>query len=254
MRVVNPYESDRLLAEYLLFHYGRAEEVMPYAFGPVGGLDFAVRAVTECIEPAKLPARARALDLGCAVGRSSFELARFCGGVVGIDFSQRFVAACETLRREGSVAYERIEEGVLTSRCEARVPDDVDRGRVQFEVGDACDLRPDLGTFDVALLINLVDRLPQPQRCLDRLPTLLNPGGQLVIASPYTWLTEYTPREQWLGGFSRDGQEVRGFDALREILRPDFEFIRVVELPFVIREHARKFQWSVSLAGVWQRR
>ena len=251
--VANPYESDRLLAEYLLFHYGRPEEVMPYPSGPVGGLDFAVRAVTECLAPAQLPADARALDLGCAVGRSSFELARCCREVVGIDFSHRFIAAAETLRTAGRLGFDRMEEGDLSTGCEARAPAGIDRSRVRFEVGDACDLRDDLGRFDAALLINLVDRLPQPRRCLDRLPDLLAPGGQLVIASPYTWLAEYTPRDQWLGGYSREGREVRGFDTLREILAPNFEFVRTVDLPFVIREHARKFQWSVSLAGIWRR-
>jgi len=33
----------------------------------------------------------RALDLGCAVGRSSFELAREYQEVVGIDISQTFI-------------------------------------------------------------------------------------------------------------------------------------------------------------------
>ena len=252
--MANPYESDRLLGEYLLFHYGRPEEVMPFPFGPAGALDFAVRAVTECIAPARLPDAARALDLGCAVGRSSFELARWCREVVGIDFSRRFVEAAGDLRTAGSLPYERTDEGVSTTCCTARVPAGIDRSRVRFEVGDACDLRPDLGRFDAALLINLVDRLPQPRRCLERLPDLLNPGGQLVIASPYTWLAEYTPMDQWLGGYSRDGQAVRGFDTVRGILEPDFEFVRAVDLPFVIREHARKFQWSVSLAGIWRRR
>ena len=250
----NPYESDRLLGEYLLFHYGRPEEVMPFPFGPVGGVDFAVRVVTECIAPAQLPGDARALDLGCAVGRSSFELARSCREVVGIDFSRRFVEAAGHLQTGGSLSYERTEEGMLTTRGTARVPDGIDRSRVRFEVGDACDLRPDLGRFDAALLINLVDRLPQPRRCLERLPDLLHPGGQLVIASPYTWLAEYAPMDQWLGGYAKDGEAVRGFDTLRGMLEPDFEFVRAVDLPFVIREHARKFQWSVSLAGIWRRR
>jgi 2-polyprenyl-3-methyl-5-hydroxy-6-metoxy-1,4-benzoquinol methylase len=36
-------------------------------------------------------ATGRALDLGCAVGRSSFEMAREYREVVGIDISQTFV-------------------------------------------------------------------------------------------------------------------------------------------------------------------
>lgn len=252
---VNPYESDRLLGEYLLFHYGRPEEVMPYAFGPLGALDFAVRVVNECVDAAALPPDARALDLGCAVGRSSFELARHCWEVVGIDFSSRFVEAADTLRVQGRLPYRHTTEGKITSACEAVVPAEIDRSRVSFEVGDACDLRADLGNFDVVLLINLVDRLREPRRCLERLPGLVRPGGQLVIASPFTWMEEYTPPENWLGGYyAPGGHPVNGMETLRGSLAPDFDFVRTVEVPFLIREHVRKFQWSVSLAGVWRRR
>ncbi len=251
---VNPYESDRLLAEYLLFHYGQPEEILPWPFGPSGALDFAVRVVNDCLDLAALPAHGRALDLGCAVGRSSFELARHVREVVGIDFSANFVRAANALRAHGSLPYLRTDEGRLVTSLEARVPADIDRSRVRFETGDACELRPDLGSFDAALLINLIDRLPEPQRCLDRLPDLLRPNGQLVIASPYTWLDEYTPSGHWLGGYERAGQRVNTFDVLSEKLAPDFDFVRAVNVPFLIREHARKFQWSVSLAGVWRRR
>ncbi len=252
--MTNPYETDRLLAEYLLFHYGQPEEVLPWPFGPSEALGFAVRVVSDCLDLAALPADGRALDLGCAVGRSSFELARHCREVVGIDFSANFVRAATVLREHGSLPYLRTDEGQLVTPLEARVPLGIDRNRVRFETGDACHLRANLGSFDAALLINLIDRLPEPQRCLDRLPDLLRPNAQLVIASPFTWLEEYTPPDQWLGGHEQAGLRVNTFDVLREKLAPDFDFVRAVNVPFLIREHARKFQWSVSLAGVWRRR
>ena len=251
----NAYESERLLGEYLLFHYGRPEDILPFNLAPVGVLDFAGRAVTECVDFKRLPANARALDLGCAVGRSSFELARHCRSVVGVDFSHRFVKAADFLARHGVMPYTYAVEGGIMENGRAKVPAGVKRDRVKFEVGDACDLRADLGDFDVALLINLVDRLPEPRRCLERLPRLIRPGGQLVIASPFTWLEEYTPKKNWLGGFlGPDGKPVRGMETLRSLLAGDFEFLRTVDLPFLIREHIRKFQWSVSQAGVWRRR
>ena len=80
---MNPYETRKLVEEYLLFHYGRADEVLPYPDGPVGALGFAVRSVTETLEVGN--GRERALDLGCAVGRSSFELSKFSEQVIGID-------------------------------------------------------------------------------------------------------------------------------------------------------------------------
>ena len=250
----NPYETERLLGEYLLFHYGKPEEILPYSFGPVGALDFPVRAVTECLDFPTLPPFGRALDLGCAVGRSSFELARHCEEVVGIDFSASFIHAADHLRLHGSLPYLRTDEGKLTTRLTAQVPADIDRQRLRFDVGDACWLGGGLGRFDVALLINLIDRLKEPRWCLEQLPNLLRSRGQLVIASPYTWLEEYTPAGKWLGGYEEAGQPINTFQTLRTILEPDFEFIRAVDLPFLIREHARKFQWSVSKAGVWRRR
>ena len=252
--MANPYESERLLAEYLLFHYGRPAGVLPYSFGPATALDFPARVVAETVDFARLPEGARALDLGCAVGRSAFELARGCRRVLGIDYSRNFVTAASELAAHGRLGYKRIDEGRLTTSCEAVVPDGIDRGRVRFEVGDACALRPDLGTFDVVLLANLIDRLPDPSRCLDRLADLVKPGGQLVIASPFTWLEEYTPRDRWLGGYEDGAKRINTASALQDRLSPAFEFQRGMDIPFLIREHARKFQWSVSWAGMWLRR
>ena len=250
----NPYESERLLAEYLLFHYGKAEEILPWTFGPAGALDFAVRVVSQCLDLTALPPKGRALDLGCAVGRSSFELARYFQEVVGIDYSASFVRAATHLQQHRVLSYLRTDEGRLTTPLEAQVPVDIDRRRVRFETGDACGLHDGLGRFDAALLINLIDRLTDPQRCLDQLPGLLNANAQLVIASPYTWLEDYTPADRWLGGYEAGGKRISTFNTLREKLAADFDFVRVVDLPFLIREHARKFQWSVSRAGVWRRK
>jgi hypothetical protein len=43
-------------------------------------------------------------------------------------------------------------------------------------------------------------------------------------------------------------------DGVKKILLPFFDHLRTTDLPFLIREHARKFQWSVAQATVWQRR
>ena len=134
----NPYETDRLLAEYLLFHYGAPEEVLPYAFGPREALDFAVRTPQAVALAGKAEdGKKRALDLGCAVGRSTFELARFYGEVLGVDYSQRFVQAARRLARGESICYERLEEGEITTALVARAPSGIDLSRVRFEQGDA---------------------------------------------------------------------------------------------------------------------
>ena len=253
MRRPDPYETDKLLSEYLLFHYGASEDILPYPFGPVGALHFPVRCVTECLDVTRLPADARALDLGCAVGRSSFELARWCPHVLGIDRSRRFIAAATTLVEIGQLVYPRTEEGRLTTPCVARVPLEIERTRVTFVVGDAMQLPAGLGRFDVVLLANLIDRLSDPARCLTQLSSIVHTGGQLLITSPYTWLEEFTPMEHWLGGFERAGRNVMTFDVLCRLLEPDFTLQAIKDLPFLIREHVRKYQWGVAQASLWVR-
>lgn len=250
---MNYYDTDRALGEYLLFHYGGVSEVLPWPEGPQTALGYPVRCVRECLDPVRLPPQARGLDLGCAVGRSTFELARHCAEVIGIDFSPRFIAAAQHLRDHGSLGYQYADEGALEQAGVARVPEEIERERVRFEWGDAHDLRAGLGQFDLLLAANLLDRLREPRRCLAALPALVRTGGQLILSTPCTWLPEYTPEPNWLGGFQRDGHPVRTLDTLREVLGPDFGLVRTRDLPFLIREHARKYQWSVAQASVWVR-
>ncbi len=248
----NPYESSRLLAEYLLFHYGTENEILGKRPGPREALDFPVRCVKELIDRQGVPADARALDVGCAVGRSCFELCEFCTSVVGIDFSGSFIQAARELKARGELSFEVLVEGEMCELARARVPARLDRRRVHFQVGDATNLPEDLGSFDVVLAANLICRLAEPALFLQRLPGLLNPGGQLLLTTPFTWLGEFTSPSRWLGGRKKEG--VRSFDALREILARDFELQLAKDLPFLIREHERKFQYGIALGCRWIRR
>ncbi|MCL5096919.1 MAG: putative 4-mercaptohistidine N1-methyltransferase, partial [Candidatus Omnitrophica bacterium] len=202
------YQTDRAVAEYLLLHYGSAKQVLPYSFGPHDALGFPVRCITECLEPERLPPGARALEIGCAVGRSTFELVRYCAQAVGIDRSPPFIATARYLQQHGSINFACPEEGTLTVPATAFVPADLDRNLAIFVEADAEELPGELGGFDVVLMANLIDRLRDPMRCLGRLPHLVKAGGQLIITSPYTWLEEYTPMDHWLGGYQLDGKRV----------------------------------------------
>ncbi len=242
---MNIYETQKLLGEYLLFHYGEDKEVLPWSFGPKDALGFAVRSVTHLIDRSIVSESARALDLGCAVGRSAYELASACVEVVGVDYSHSFVDAAEHIRRGGSLDYSRLDEGDATTPLRAVRPADAKGEGIAFEQGDAMNLREDLGAFDVVHAANLLCRLTAPQRLLERLPTLVKPGGQLLLTTPCTWLAEFTPPAHWPQGST--------FDWLQEQLAPHFTLAHREDLPFLIREHARKFQWSVAMGTRWIR-
>lgn len=248
MNANNPYESDELLQQYLVFHYATAGEQFPYPFGGADALDFPKRCALEGADLEKLPADARALDLGCSVGRSSFELARHCGEVIGIDYSQAFIDAAGRLVAGGRHPATRLDEGSATSELVVEVDPAVDRSRVRFEQGDAQAIRDDIGQFDLVIACNLICRLPEPMRLLRRLPELVKPGGQLFITTPFTWLEEYTPSANWLGDGAQDS-----FAGLRRALEPAFDLDSRWDMPFLIREHARKFQYSVAQASRWHR-
>ena len=245
------YETQSILDMYLLFHYGRSEQILPYAFGPTSALHFPVRCVNELIDASKLSESSSALDLGCAVGRSSFELARYCDSVIGMDYSKTFITTAQDLQKEGQLRYTKKITGRMLEPLIAKVPEVIDRSRVQFLVGDAHDISEDIGTFDIVLAANLLCRMTNPYKLLERLPSLVKPGAQLILTTPNTWIETITPIENWLGARPETGEPLQ---AIKTQLEPDFDCVTVKDIPFLIHEHDRKFQWSVAQGSTWERR
>lgn len=246
------YESDALLAQYAEFHYGDA-----YFGVPNFPQTLAQRAIAA-FERHHGGHAGRALDLGCATGRAGFELARHFDTVEGVDFSARFINAGVQLQQHGVLRYTLPDEGELVSYCERRL-DTLGltpyAHKVTFWQGDACNLKPVFSGYDLILAANLIDRLYAPHRFLAQVHERLNPGGLLVIASPYTWLEEHTRREEWLGGFKKDGESWATLDGLKDVLGAHFDLVEgPLDLPFVIRETRRKFQHTVSELTVWRYR
>ncbi len=246
----NLYESDQLLNEYLLFHYGKPSEILPYDFGPSDALNFPYRCVDACLDHKILPEGARALDLGCAVGRSSFELARHCAEVVGLDYSENFIRAANFLKDKGKLPYEIKITGDICAPAVAEVSGEIDRERLSFKVADAHKLPPELSNFDVVLAANLLCRMHNPRQLLARFPDLVKPGGQLILTTPHTWMDTFTARENWLGATPESGQPV---ETIKKEMASSFSLTDRRDMPFLIREHARKFQWSVAEATLWRR-
>lgn len=249
-RMQNPYESGRLVAEYLFFHYADEEEWSLDAVPlPSNALGFATRVVTELLTPP--PPQASALDIGCATGRSSFELARHCNEVLGIDYSSAFITAADRMKSAAGIETTVTLEGLRTRPFHAKPPAGHDPSRTTFATGDATALPQALGPFDVVLAANLVCRLPDPRAFLADLPRLVKPGGQLLLATPFTWLEDFTPPGAWLG--ARPGGPTSA-EALASSLDHAFQLEHTTNLPFLIREHSRKYQYGVSLGTRWRRR
>ncbi|HNH76074.1 MAG TPA: methyltransferase domain-containing protein, partial [Candidatus Obscuribacter sp.] len=174
-----------------------------------------------------------------------------------IDLSKSFIEAARTLQSEHKLAYDLKLEGDLQERRLAEVDPELSR-RVTFRQADACALPADLLDFDAVLLANLLCRLPSPAACLGRLDGdrgLVKPGGIVVVVSPYTWMERFTPREVWLGGYQDDeGREHYSEEGLQAALGKNFDLLDKHDMPLLIREHERKYQYIVSQAMVFRRR
>ncbi len=242
------YESDALTAQYCDAHYGS---------GHFGVANFPAACAVAALELMQGRTMEHALDLGCALGRSSFELAR--GGfqrVTGLDFSTRFFRLAARMQDEGTLRYALPEEGDIVSFHEITLAElglEGIRERVQFYQGDACNLPDKFTGYDLVLAANLIDRLYSPRRFLTTIHERMKPGGLLVLTSPYTWLEEYTKKEEWLGGYRAGGEAVWSLDGLKGVLAPHFTPVgEPRDMPFVIRETKRKFQHTVAQLTVWR--
>lgn len=246
---MNPYETDELLSQYLDFHYG------PEHFGVA---NYPKACADACTEATGVRVSGSALDLGCAVGRTSFELALAFDRVVAIDLSERFISAAQQLQASARLDYTVIDEGELRSSRTASLAalglaETADR--VSFATGDACQLEVPDAPFDLVFAGNLIDRLADPAAFLHYIHRQVAVGGFLVISSPYTLLEQYTPRERWVGGFYRDGEPVTVLDGMREQLGHHFSLEGSPrDIPFVIRETRRKYQHTVAELTVWRRK
>lgn len=241
----NPYESVRYVTEYLLFHYGQAKDLCPFPCVPRQTLRFHTRLRTECLLPLKrAPRKTRGLDLGCGVGRFTFELGRVMDESIGIDNSKAFVQAAKRMAKEHELTVQANQSGHHFSALTLRLPAPLRHSNVEFQLGDAMDFcRCCDETFQIVAAINLICRLPRPRVFLGQLPRLVAAGGQLVLASPFSWMPEYSSPDEWL-----TAQNVI------EVLRPHFRLVRRRDLPFVIREHRRKYQLVISEVMVFMRK
>ena len=207
------------------------------------------------------------------------------------DFSESFVKAAKRMQDRDDVTFRVPIEAEVYREVRAvhgdGITDDL-LTKVNFFPGDAqmigeMNAEGKLGTYDGIVMSNLLCRLPDPSACINALPCIVNKGGVVVMVTPFSWLLEFTPKSKWLGGFndpvskepiySKDVLSVSArltkcvqltitFDLFanpqqcpQEMMEDrGFEKIHEEQMPLVIREHQRKYQYIVSEATGWRKK
>jgi SAM-dependent methyltransferase len=200
-------------------------------------VDLGVRAIVEKL--AALPRVARAVELGAGVGRGVAELARNADHVIGLDLHFGTLRRARKLLDGEPVAYARRIVG--RRYAAARVEPGgraVPAARRTLVCGDALDPPLAPGAFDRVVALNLLDAVSHPNQLISVIDALCAPGGEIVIASPYTWQSGIVVETERLGGddpaaYLRARLE-RGDD-----LRARFRVEDEAELPWTLRRDAR---------------
>ncbi len=243
MEKIEYYENNDIVSQYCEFHFG--EEYFGVKNFPLKIVDIVNKYAID---------KDSVLDIGCSVGRVSFELSNYFNKVVGIDYSQSFIDTANRLKENGVIRYEKKIEGDIKKHKEFRL-ENIITDNVEFHQGDACDLDEHYKDFSVIVAINLIDRLHTPKDFLNDIAHRLKQNGIFIIASPFTWSEEHVKKEHWVGGKFNDGEIVRSIDALKKILDKDFEPVcEPFDEEFVIQEHSRKYQHSLSTFSIWKKR
>src|SRR5262249_59019264 len=105
------YETRRYLDEYLLFHYGQPRQLCPFGFVPSAFLRFHELLRSDYLPPLNTRQPTRALDLGCAVGRFTFELARVADHPLGTDNSASFIRTARRMSQSHQLVVPVRESG-----------------------------------------------------------------------------------------------------------------------------------------------
>lgn len=140
---------------------------------------------------------ARAVELGCSVGRGLFELARGAELVVGVDLHLGALLCAHRLLRGQPLRYARRRIG--RHYTPAQLPP-APSNRVALICGDALDPPLLPHEFERVVACNLLDSVPSPAGLLSVVDGLCAPQGELLLASPYSWQSGVVGEGARLGG------------------------------------------------------
>ncbi|MFH0961268.1 MAG: methyltransferase domain-containing protein [archaeon] len=174
------------------------------------------------------------IDLGCGMGRSTFELAKKSSVAVGLDADFQALLLAAKFSRTGKIEYD------LKIRGLAKIP--VKSGFLPsndaaFVLADARAPPFPKESFRIVCACNLIDSIGSPSELLRKMDSLLIPGGTLVVASPFSWREEVTARKQWL-----ETKELEGIDYLSKVLRG--RLLPGLGLRYSITGKERGIEWS----------
>jgi SAM-dependent methyltransferase len=212
------------LSIYLDAHWGdRATPPVP----------FGLQGLAEKL--AARPRVARAVELGCSVGRGLLAIAGGAELVVGLDVRMAPLRRARRLLAGESLGYARRVAG------RHYVPASIagqTAANVVLVCADAADPPLAPSGFDRVVALNVLDTVHNPSQLLAVVDGLCAPGGEVILASPYAWQSGYVGEGHRLGAADPAAEVVRRF-AEGVDLEAAYTIEESVDVAWTLRRDAR---------------
>ena len=162
------------------------------------------------------------LDIGCSVGRGTFELAKATGDLaVGLDLNFSMLRVAQEIRRTGRARYARRRVGLVFDFVDDPVPE-LPVQNVSFWCTDVTTIPFAAAKFDGAMALNMVDCVPSPLSLLCEMGRVLKPHSESLLSTPFDWATGASDASAWLGGHSQRAlHQGSSLTELRRVLSKD---------------------------------
>ncbi|MFX0198776.1 MAG: methyltransferase domain-containing protein [Candidatus Hodarchaeota archaeon] len=239
------YSERSLLSTYMELHYGsydRIPDILKSFADPEHFWNMA-------INMARLASKTKyelSIDLGCSVGRYTYELAGFSNLAVGIDLNFNEVLMAAEFQRTQKMSYDRKKYGKYFEKVQIPY---IPMQNVLFLVSDTLDPPFGAESFDLVSGLNVVDNVKLPLVLIGQMDAMLRQGGSLILGSPYEWRTDICEPEEWLESENMDAPVM-----VRHILEGKifskmglhYEILEELhDVPWTLRHHDR--HWSAFL-------
>ena len=163
-----------------------------------------------------------ALDIGCSVGRLTFELTKTHDRAVGIDTSLSFIRAARNLAARKRLEFDLIMEGKITQTRSSTLDPAFGLDRAEFIVADAMALPFWSDRFATATSVNILEKVPDPVRHLTEANRVLDKTKACFLFSdPFSWDETVSSPDLWLGGTNEGIFKGFGMDNICGLLQDD---------------------------------
>ena len=195
------------------------------------------------------------LDLGCSVGRSSFELAQHFNHVDGIDFTARNIQHAFMLQEQGEARYTLEHQGEVMDFKDINISEHAFwavKDKINFSQGDPCNIKPIYDNYDLVFCANLLESLNHPELFFNTIVSRINAGGYLVLSSNYDWGQDSKQDSQWLGGVKVNGENFLSINGLKQLLEDKFTLVAEQDIHSIVTKSARRFDVDINQLTIWK--